>query len=471
MYRELIASVPSPSVRHADDPVVDRPTIMARAHDCLRLLLRESPEASTHLSPILRSAFPFHKARAECYVLYVENLLRVSKYRPELNGEILTLIVDKLVKIDVQLQEDIEDWEDEPDTWLFKQDDADDDVSDSESVSSEESVSPEEQVKDSVAKVDGIMDLLFEHYTPTFVAGDQQAIDDAFDRLLSQFVTMILPAYRSRHTQFLLFHFGQTSPDKVEAFAAYCSFLALDIRRPQVLRVAAAAYLASFVARGARVSAVVVRDIVGLLCDQLESIRAAQEPACVGPDVRRYGTYYAIAQALLYIFCFRWRDLIATNDDEPVDDGVLDDAPHLVWHGTIQTVLWRNILCKLNPLKVCSPHVVQQFARIAYRLHFVYVYPLIETNKRIRLTRTQSLGYHMDNVGARETALTMKKGEESMQLEAYFPFDPYSMPRSKRWLVGDYLEWEPIPDAHGDEVHGLARPEESDADDAADSNG
>ena len=31
------------------------------------------------------------------------------------------------------------------------------------------------------------------------------------------------------------------------------------------------------------------------------------------------------------------------------------------------------------------------------------------------------------------------------QLDAYFPFDPYQLPRSRRWLEGDYVEWRGIP--------------------------
>lgn len=87
---------------------------------------------------------------------------------------------------------------------------------------------------------------------------------------------------------------------------------------------------------------------------------------------------------------------------------------------------------------------VNQFARIAHHLRFLYVFPLMETNKRIRLTRSLGSGY-MDGVGARETALTLKKGEESYLLEANFPFDPYVLPRSKRWLESDYVTWKPVP--------------------------
>jgi hypothetical protein len=100
--------------------------------------------------------------------------------------------------------------------------DAEDDDSDNESVSSEESLDPEEQrlkdIRQSVSKLDTIMDLLFTHYDSVF-AEDRFEADELFESLLSQFASTILPTYRSRHTQFLLFHFSQTSASRTEQFA------------------------------------------------------------------------------------------------------------------------------------------------------------------------------------------------------------------------------------------------------------
>ena len=41
---------------------------------------------------------------------------------------------------------------------------------------------------------------------------------------------------------------------------------------------------------------------------------------------------------------------------------------------------------------------------------------------------------------------------DAVQLDAYFPFDPYQLPRSKRWLEGDYVEWKGIPGLHKEET-------------------
>ena len=73
--------------------------------------------------------------------------------------------------------------------------------------------------------------------------------------------------------------------------------------------------------------------------------------------------------------------------------------------------------------------------------------------------------------GARETALTNKKDGTGMQLDEYFPFDPYQLPKSKRWLAGDYREWKGIPgldkvdDSSSDSEESESGDSESDSDD------
>lgn len=150
------------------------------------------------------------------------------------------------------------------------------------------------------------------------------------------------------------------------------------------------------------------------------------------------------------MFCFRWRDLIVTDDGvPPTDEEVLATEDDFTWHGGIQSILHQNIISKLNPLKICAPTIVAQFARMAHHLKFLYVYSKLETNKRVRLARSIGGGGagYMDGMAARETALSMKHkgGDEGFLLDAYFPFDPYVLPQSRRWIVSDYVEWRPVP--------------------------
>ncbi|KAF2634926.1 RNA polymerase I-specific transcription initiation factor RRN3, partial [Massarina eburnea CBS 473.64] len=450
MLVEMFNELPSPAMRQRDDPAIEGVRIQNRIHDCLKSIVRQNPMSSTYLGSILSANFPFPTDTAKAHVQYIRNILRISEYCTEIKGEIMSLIMDKVVKIDVQIQVDIDDLDDDVEDRLLEDLEEDDekDDSDNDSVSSEESLDAEEkhlkEVKESVTKLDNIMDILFSHYDSVLASNNRFEIDECFNSLVSQFSTIILPTYRSRHTQFLLFHYSQTSPDLMERFAGSCSHLAFDRGRPEIARISAAAYLASYIARGAHTSRELVRETFNLLGYHLENLRTSHESNCKGPDLRRYSSYYAIAQALIYAYCFRWRDLIVTPDDSiPTDEDIIYHEGDFEWYDSIQNILRRNIFCKLNPLKICSPSIVQQFARIAHHLRFLYVFPLMETNKRVRLSR--AVGAYSDGIGVRDTALTMKKGEQGFLMDAYFPFDPYLLPRSKKWMQGDYNEWKSVP--------------------------
>jgi RNA polymerase I-specific transcription initiation factor RRN3 len=444
---------PSINARQQDDPPIQRVRLQARIHEVFATLLRHNSMASSFLGPIISSSFPFSDDDAKTHVEYIRNIYKVTEYAPEIRGEILALVMDKLCKIDVQMQVDMDDIDDDLEERLvgdaINDGEDEDNISDDCSVSSEESLEPEEQrlkeVKDMMLKLDSVMDVQFSYYDSIFEKGDLIEIDRTYQTLLAQFQAIVIPTYRSRHTQFILFHFSQMSTDFIERFVAACSQLAIDFNRPPLLRASACAYLASYIARGAHVPGFVVRDVFDLLCSQLERLRVLHEPKCTGPDLRRYGTYYAISQALLYAFCFRWRDLIVTPDGTPPSDAhIMYHEGDFTWHNSVLETVRRNIFCKLNPLRICAPNIVLQFARMAKHLRFTYVDTLIETNKRVRLSRSLASAY-LNGIGGRETALTGKKGEEAFLMDAYFPFDPYVLPRSKRWVDQDYVQWRPVP--------------------------
>ena len=429
--------------------------------------MRLIPSASGVLSTILTSRFPHSEDSRRAHITYVQNLLKIIEYTPELQSEVLSLITERLVKIDVQVQVDLEDLTDDAGDGVVQsipklksglsQDTDDEDESDSDSDSSDEEIDSDTQrAKDitrNVEKLDCILDILFTYFEPQFSGTSVRAREAALDILFSQFTTIILPTYRSRHTQFLLFHFAQTSPTLVDNFVGACVHFAFDKGRPAIMRQSAAAYLASFVARGIHVPSQIVRDVFDYIGGQLSIYRSEYEPSCRGPDLRRYSNYYSLLQALLYIFCFRWRDLEAGPEEQADDEDIplADDAAH-IWIPGIKETLAQNIFSKLNPLKVCSPAIVSEFAKIANHLGIIYVFHLLETNKRLRLSQFSGPSDRDMTFGMpeRETALSGRKDESYQQLDEYFPFDPYHLPRSRRWVQGDYREWKGIPGLHED---------------------
>lgn len=451
-----LASIPRGTGRLPGYSPVSIPEILNRVHKALNHLMRLIPAGSSTLSPILSQQFPFETDSAKSYISYTQNLLRIVSYAPELQSDILAVITEKLVKVDVQIQVDLEDFEDELGDDLLHdspEDEIDDD--DDDSVVSDESDEENQRVteiKGNIQKVDGMIDILFEYYTPPFTTGSLDDKENALDLLLSHFQTIILPTYRSRHSQFLLFHFSQCSPVLVDRFASTCVQIIFNKLQPGLARQSAAAYLASFVARGAHISGEVVRDVFDLLLTHLDNLRSDFEGTCRGPDLRRYGPFYSTAQALLYIFCFRWRDLTTAAVEGDSPEQVEDLEPSQVaFSPIIKEILHKSIYSRLNPLKICSPGIVTEFARIAHHFQLLYVYPLLETNKRLRVTAFRSIS-SLTNPHFGQVERDVRAGDHlGYQLDAYFPFDPYQLPRSRRWLEGDYVEWRGIPGLDDDD--------------------
>ncbi|KAF2400405.1 RNA polymerase I-specific transcription initiation factor RRN3 [Trichodelitschia bisporula] len=468
--------------------IVRRFELLDRLHKTLKCVLDTVPSSVRSLSSAITNGFPYSTESTQVHVDYVTNIIRVASYAPALKAEILSLTTDRLVKIDVQIQVDIEDLDEDMHDSLLqdvtsaldrteKEGEADANVwSDSSDDDSDISTIADaasqrlEQLKVSVTKLDAILDLLFDYYDKAFENGKEGDKIETFEQLVAIFLRSILPTYRSRHVQFLLFHFGQSLPNMSDRFAAALTKIAFDKNQPAMLKISAAAYLASFIARGTHVPRSTVVSVYASLCTELDRLRDVYERSGSGPSLQRYGVYYAIAQALLYMFCFRWRDLLV--DPEGFEDQFFEEK-ELEWIPGVKEQVTRNIYSALNPLKVCSPAIVMQFARIANHLRFIYVFPLIETNKRVRLTKSMAqmaAGY--DGMVGRETALSSKTGESAFQLDAYFPFDPYHLPRSKRWVSGDYVEWKSPPgmeedgsDSEADEAQDAEEEDDDDDDD------
>lgn len=328
-----------------------------------------------------------------------------------------------------------------------------DDASDNESIASDESDDRHElsgkilKAAQHIQKMDSIMDTLFRLYQPVFADPDSDGARDIFDNLLSEFVNIILPTYSSRHTQFLIFHYSQLSEDLTDRFAGVLLDIAFGNQNSMVTRQNAAAYLASFAARGRKVPAESVRTICTVLIKHIDSYRFRHQ-ATARPDLRRFTPYYALFQGLLYIFCFRWRDLVVETPsivDPDVPSSYL--GQDLVWMEDLKELLSANIHSKFNPLRVCHPTIVNEFAKLAGHLRFLWVHGKVEANRRIYLS-----SYVSSSVEAlRETASHNPYDESWLQLTPYFPFDPYQLPESRHWVDDDYIPYDPLPGTDEDE--------------------
>ena len=448
---------------------VTRPTARKRLHAMIQYLLQYFPMATPTLRAMITHKFPFADDSRRTHVAYLNHLLRLQGYAKILKNSVMDLILDRLLKLDVRMQLDLEDLDDERTAKVLlavqqaqkKSTNTADDHEDSSDLESLDDDDDEEErdeeaeqifaMKSNVEKMDSILDCLFVFFAPRFTDATSDDAFSVFSDLLGDFVRLILPTYKSRHTQFLLFHFGQRSNRLIDAFCGTCVNIAFESNQPVPIRRAAAAYLASFVARGSRVPKEMVQGVFELVAQHLEGLRDRYSQERKRPDLQKYGDFYSLFQALLYVFCFRWRDLVQSTS-EPVDE---DDPlsylnQKIYWVRGVRETFSKAIFSPLNPLKVCAPVIVEEFAKLSWRLDFLYVSTIIESNRRIRLSHFSTHSYSAYGNGAlRESGLNSDQ-ESSYQLEAYFPFDPYQLPTSKRWVEDDYIQWRGFPDMNAE---------------------
>ncbi|KAG6830153.1 hypothetical protein H0H87_008996 [Tephrocybe sp. NHM501043] len=291
---------------------------------------------------------------------------------------------------------------------------------------------------------------------------------DQFHILLSIFDRTILRTFKSRYTQFLIFWYTSLDSEFVDIFLGTLvdrALFAISADGPSrnnvpiVTRAAAASYMGSFVSRAMFVDRDGARRVVGLLCNFLKAhLDPVEELARDGGDIgamSEHTVFYAVAQAVFLIFCFRWRDLL--EDHEGDDEFMMGRTSEVKskWIPELSP-LQRVVTSILNPLRVCSANVVAQFARIAHATDFLYCYTILEANKRSDYgpnnTTTDTRIYAQSVVSAQQQQPRLSStihpsllgGTTNPELNTFFPFDPYRLPKSHTYIQTIYREWSTV---------------------------
>jgi RNA polymerase I-specific transcription initiation factor RRN3 len=195
--------------RHASSvagfPPVEPETKKEWLHVGLRYLLELFPAGQHMILNLVATKFPFSEESKATHMEYIDHLLRLKAARPELERDIMELILSRLVKLDVEMTLDLENDDDETTRAVLRQLEAsdarnedDDDDSDADSVLSDEDELNEDAkrvltIKSKLETMDAILDLLFSIYTPVFEDPETPEAVEAFQDLLSDFSNVILP--------------------------------------------------------------------------------------------------------------------------------------------------------------------------------------------------------------------------------------------------------------------------------------
>jgi RNA polymerase I-specific transcription initiation factor RRN3 len=191
------------------------------------------------------------------------------------------------------------------------------------------------------------------------VVNSRYIINSQFHTLLSIFERTILKTFKSRYTQFLLFWYTSLDPDFSDTFQGMLANVALfQPNTPAVTRAAAASYIGSFVSRAQFVSKAGTKQVVAMFCEYLQfHLNEVEATFATSPSMQQIDAlskaeintvFYAVCQAVFLIFCFRWRDLNNTDDD----DGQPTEG-RKPWMKELD-ILRRVVSSVLNPLKVTT---------------------------------------------------------------------------------------------------------------------
>lgn len=298
--------------------------------------------------------------------------------------------------------------------------------------------------------------------------------------LLAAFERSLLHTHRSKFTQYLIFRACAEDPARCcGAFATALLARLRDARQPPITRSAAAAYLASFLARCALVPEALVVDVLQQLaksCGEYVSsvggggssgggarsgvvmltangssgvLSAAganggsgSGSAGGGGDLQKHQVFYAMVQALLYVLCYHMEPLVHQQRQHPGASAAHAAAVKALVREQVVPLLSHP---RLSPLAVCLPSVSAEFVRQAAALKLADLAPLLQQLRAAAPGPVQQQqGGAADGSGGAAAAAPAPLVRPAVRpLEMFFPFDPYLLRRSSRFLDLEktYVRW------------------------------
>nr|XP_019012886.1 RNA polymerase I-specific transcription initiation factor RRN3 [Kwoniella pini CBS 10737]OCF51667.1 RNA polymerase I-specific transcription initiation factor RRN3 [Kwoniella pini CBS 10737] len=574
---------------------ISRRMFHARHHLLLSHLISLVPTLPNVLQPLLIRNFPHKREPEISQTTWIRNCCELIGYCPELGGRMWGEIVDRMLRIDVEITNSVDDDDDEesdadsddeedlpmanftrmssftsspdPLDLLISQqlprprtaslspeigvdDDASDGDPDPDELSSEDGGDSDDEdatnaaklaearakkranVKAMREKLDGMLVHFFEHleeymgakssHIPAAemaaqnIAGSSGASTPTseyplpnsstiasllvkrstptpaqslahFQTLLNLFSRQILPTSATQHIPFLLFHTASFSPAHTDLFLGLLVSQALYAQtttaphtsQPVSMnqRIAATVYIGSAVCRARFVSDDQARTVLTYLLAYIDGKLHQSRTNNKRETIDELPLFYAVCQAVMLIFCFRWRAFTSSaskehdnllgdlelEGDESIDGDEGGDENK--WIGDLD-ILQRAITSELNPLLGCNPTIVSTFAKVAHHTNFLYCFSIIEANQQSshppRSTSAQNLSTITSNgntkinpprINARSNSSlvgsqTLPRQARQMNVEAgldsYFPFDPYDLPKSKKFVERLYRTWSEV---------------------------
>ncbi|KAF3336622.1 RNA polymerase I-specific transcription initiation factor RRN3-like isoform X1 [Carex littledalei] len=392
-----------------DEPkwVIRKREIHQELHTCLQYIFKYVPLAAFKLSDVLdkdhATAFWLegcNNSVMQKMIAYVECMLGLQREEIEdvLSATLLSKVINLLSDLDVNitwndvLQEDqtigIFDMElEDLDNHCLQFAEEDSKVGFNSNNNS-----------DFVEKLDGLMVVVCEHLKSR----------QDYDMFMDIFRTSVLKLHKSKFTQFVMFYACSLDPENWGLkFAFDLAEIFFFTSEDPISRMSAVSYLASYLSRAKFMSSSIVASFLTRLVNWCSDYCNPIWERIFNPAAHQI--YYSACQAVMYILCFRMRELMDVPTKLPAKS-FLFDLP------------LGSILCnRLDPLKVCLPSIVQEFRQQA------------------KAARLFQASFTIDE-NAIDSVLSKAFGG-TQRLDIFFPFDPYLLKESERFIRPNFVYW------------------------------
>ena len=455
-------------------------------------ILRLVPQSERAARKALRAGVPHKTAPKDVQIGFMRAAFALveSEDGAGLRDDFLKVVVAHLLEVDVEIKwDDVMSGadrtsadrgaarEEEEDDAIFELDDIEKTIEEQCRAEWEQrpTTSAPLAVDEAADTLDGLMELAVAHIDKRCDGGETDAVRQA---LIHAFTVTLLPAPRSKFVQFLVFHLCSRDERACRELTELLFTKLTDVSVAGSIRLAAAAYFASFLARAKHLKPEFVCELLRRLVDWClvhvkqrttpgsAALSGATEKTKVGmpPPVpqQTLAVFDSACQAAMYVLCYRAEDIMRAEGSSAM---TLRSLP-----------LCEVLYSHLRPLSTCLPSVVTEFLHRAVGASmngFTHVL-LKEHMDRIATGRETDVSSNMPLSRQNSMEFTSTQVASTTRnrfpLRMFFPFDPYLLRRSAELLhLSDtYVFW------HGSEVDRLIDSDDedlqlsSDSDDSGD---
>ncbi|KAL4002365.1 RNA polymerase I specific transcription initiation factor RRN3 family protein [Acanthocheilonema viteae] len=386
----------------------EQDNIYKLASDGLAFIVKCFPLAIKILVKSIRQRFPHHSVPSIRYVSYVKNLIVICQNIPQCREDIFCIIIDGLAQLDGVLMK--------AENSKKKEDSFDDGLNifllDEEY---DIKISEVRDNNDKVEKLDACMCIMFHYIGRLCSVGNPTEIDCGYfppvskqkkvlKELLVVFEEHLLMAHGLKNVPFLWFYVCSLDASYQKHFLSWLwSFITRLNQAPNDWKKAqgAACYIGSMLSRASYINlgtAMQWLEVLSHWCTVYVNEMVDRTTGATAGSIR-HGTFYAVFQAFLVAFCFRYREIVQAQEMAKIHHWGLG---HIV-HSTLEP-----LSCISHPVALC-------FATISRSMQLVYVNHILPA-----------------------------KPAEMMPFEPHFPFDSYSLERSLSFIAPLMRKFSPL---------------------------